>query len=170
MELNKAFTIAGLEFEPLTLAHVEALLPMYKEPETHKYIPPLRDKSTTFYTAFLGDKVIKNSTGVGFWVVRESGSSAIIGTANLNLFEPLNVVHVGCHLYRSYWGHGWGTRIISALIRYGFEVRNLPIIHAIVSPNHAVSKAMLSTVGFTFLKEEPLQGETVEVYQIRPQK
>lgn len=166
MEKISTFTFKNLYFEPLTLRHVEELLPMYMEKDSNKYIPPLQHKSMTFYTSFLADKVIQNGTEVGFWVVKKSAEGPLIGTANLNVYAANRMLHTGCHLKTEYWGHGYGTICVEAMVNYGFTQRKLNAIHAIVTPNHMASKRMLEKAGMRYLREEELPGEVVDIYQI----
>lgn len=167
MEKVTTFTFKELFFEPLTLSHVDELLPMYFEEDSNKFIPPLLNKSRTFYTTFLANKVIKNGSEQGFWIVRTSAKGPILGTANLNIYAENNMLQAGCHLKRTFWGKGYGSICTEAMINYGFEQRNLNVVHAIVSKGHDASKRMLEKAGMTYLRDEELTDEVVEIYQIK---
>ncbi|WP_170227131.1 GNAT family N-acetyltransferase [Luteibaculum oceani] len=47
----------------------------------------------------------------------------MVGTVNLNFFEPLNVYHVGCHLSRGIWNKGFATELLNGVILWGGNVK-----------------------------------------------
>jgi len=93
MTLATARTIST----PLVKEDFDTLIEMYLEPDSNKYIKPLNDKSREFYLDFLNEKLSQNEIAIGFWGVRSSTTNAIIGTTNLNFFEPIGAYHIGCH-------------------------------------------------------------------------
>ena len=152
--------------KPLSTNDFESLLEMYFEPGTNDYIAPLKDKTESFYRAFLEKKVLSNVEQISFWTVRDRVSSQIMGTMNLNLFEPLNIIHVGAHLKKDFWNQGYGKELFIRILRYGFEERKLPFIHAIVEVNHKVSKRLLTRLGFKLNRFAEVNGETLEIMRI----
>ena len=143
---------------------------MYLEPDSNKFIPPLRNKSPEEYKDFLSGKIKNNnnSEGLGFWAVRTKENNRLIGTANLNRLKVLNLVHTGIHLRRADWNKGFASEIISELLDYGFNTLKLSEIHGICSSGHIVSEKMLIKAGLVFQETILLNGEAAGIYKITP--
>ncbi|MCG8575496.1 MAG: GNAT family N-acetyltransferase [Flavobacteriales bacterium] len=151
---------------PLEQNHFDSLIEMYLEPESNKYVAPLRDKPKSFFQGFLERKLAQNEMELGFWVVLENDSSKVIGTVNLNWFFPLSIFHIGCHLKRDYWNKGFATELLSALIHYGFEIKKVDQIHGIVEKDNSVSKKLMGNLGFEFDRAERLENMPLEIYKL----
>jgi len=151
--------------EKLSPEHFDSLIEMYLEPDSNKYVTPLKNRDKIFFTEFLRKKLSANEKEIGFWTVKEKSSDQIIGTVNLNLFERLNLVHVGCHLKRDYWNLGFGKELFSRMIRYGIEERELSEIHGIIETENQVSKRLLLGLGFKFARKDILDSTPIEIYK-----
>lgn len=151
--------------EKLKSEHFDALIEMYLEPDSNKFVTPLKNRDKDFFLNFLEKKMSANEKVVGFWTVKEKSSDQIIGTVNLNLFGRLNLVHVGCHLKRDYWNLGFGKELFSRMIHYGIEERELSEIHGIIEMENQVSKRLLLGLGFTFIRKDILDDTPIEIYK-----
>jgi [ribosomal protein S5]-alanine N-acetyltransferase len=151
--------------EKLNPKHFDSLIEMYLEPDSNKFVTPLKDRDKDFFLKFLKKKMNANEKEVGFWTVKEKYSDQIIGTVNLNLFERLNLVHVGCHLKRDYWNLGFGKELFSRMIHYGIEERELSEIHGIIEMENQVSKRLLLGLGFTLVRQDILDDTPIEIYK-----
>lgn len=78
--------------------------------------------------------------GVDF-VVEFDGK--VVGKAGFWRFPEIGYI-----LHPDYWGKGFATEAISALIQHGFEVHNIPEIIADVDPRNIGSIRMLEKLGF----------------------
>lgn len=150
----------------------DELLEMFIEKDTFKYIKPLKGKSIEEYSAFLYSKLEANAQFkvMGYWVVREKGSNALIGTLN---YYPIpessgfTFKHIGAHFKRDFWGQGYSKELLSRLITYIKEELKEEEVLAILESEHIVSKKMLASLGFVFLKFIELGGETIEMHQLK---
>lgn len=150
----------------------EELLEMFLEKDSFKYIKPLKDKSKEEYLAFLQSKLKVNAQFkvMGYWVVREKGTNALIGTLN---YYPMpessgfTFKHIGAHFSRDFWGQGYSKELLSRLIVYLQEELNEKEILAILESEHVVSKKMLASLGFAFLKFVQLGDETIEMHRLK---
>lgn len=160
---------ATIEF--LKESDFDELLEMFKEKDTFKYIKLLQDKTTEEYKAFLYSKLESNAQFkvMGYWVVREKKTNALIGTLN---YYPMpessgyTFKHIGAHFKRAFWGKGYSKELLSELITYLRKDVGETEILAILQSEHIVSKKMLARLGFTFLKFFDLKGETLEMHQL----
>ncbi len=151
---NSKFTTERTAVRPIQESDIECLLRMYQEPESCRFIPPLLDKNDEEYREILLGKIKSNQdNGVGFWTVWDKVTGDLIGTLNLYYSDQFKVEHIGLHLSRNYWSKGFGTELMTALIQYGFKVRDLSAIHAIINHDHVVSQRLFSKLGF-LLKEK----------------
>ena len=117
------------QIRPLKENDFEPLTSMYLEPESNKYVTPLRNNNKDFFSDFLKKKLNQNKSIQGFWVVLEKNTNEIIGSVNLNFFQPLTLTHIGCHLKKEFWNKGFASEILKTIIEYGFNERGLEEIH-----------------------------------------
>lgn len=166
MQLRTARTF----ITPISENDFSEILEMYNEPDSFKFITPLLDKDDAFYLEFLKGKVETNKSILGFWTVRDRTTNNFIGTVNLNQFKNSEIIHIGSHLSNKFWNKGFSTELLPALIDYGFNVRKLEYINAILSIDHIVSKKLLTKLGFEFFEEFEIEGEVLHLYRIRSGK
>lgn len=84
------------------------------------------------------------------------------------LLEPLPDQHglptkdyeVGWHLERAFWGKGYATEAGRGMLNYGFSVLKLPVIYAVVKPEHHASIRVTQRLGMK------LVGKTKQYYGI----
>jgi len=151
---------------PLESSDFELLLEMYLEPDSNKYIAPLKDRSPEFYLNFLRKKLEQNQRELGFWVAVEKTSKQIIGTVNLNTYAPLAIKHIGCHLRTAFWGKSYASELLSAMVKYGFEERDLPCIHGVFERENLASRRLMKKLGFSFKCNENVNAVDLEVHQL----
>lgn len=149
--------------KPLSLEDFDSLLEMYREPKSFEFISPFKNKTDTFFLNFLEGKLLQNESQVGFWTVHNKLTNKIMGTMNLYLFAPLNIIHLGGHLKSEYWNKGFGKELFQKVVTFGLEERKLQHIYAIVETKHAVSKKLLTGLGFESFKTVEMNGDTLEI-------
>ena len=138
---------------PLIESDIPEILEMYLEPDSFKFISPHKDKSKEYYQSFLQGKLAANKKALGFWSVRLNATNEFVGTVNLNQFQDSEITHIGCHLKSAVWNKGFATELMKELMKYGFEVRNLKVIHGIVEEGNIISAKLMKRLGFDFLEE-----------------
>lgn len=83
--------------------------------------------------------------------LRESGKLiGSVGLVNDAKRENENVRMVGYSIGEEYWGNGYMTEAVKALIIYGFEEMKLDMISAYCYPHNQRSKRVLSKCGFVY--------------------
>lgn len=152
---------------PLKEADFQAIILMYFEPDSNKFIPPLQNKSIEEYQAFLQKKVLQgnHSKELGMWTIRLKDTQEFIGTASLNILEVLQLTHLGAHLARAAWGKGYATEVLKILSHHGLKTLKLSTIHALVEEEHHASKNMLVKIGMSYYKTIDLYGVQVALYR-----
>lgn len=97
------------------------------------------------------DEIFINKEGV-FGIVLK-GTGRLIGTVGLiedPKRENKRARMLGYAMSEKYWGHGYMTEAVKAVIRYGFEKQDLSIISAYCYPHNARSKSVIRKCGFEY--------------------
>lgn len=100
-------------------------------------------------------------------VLKESGK--VIGSAGLisdhkRAYDRVKMV--GYALGEAYWGRGYMTEAVRALVDYGFETLDLVMISAYCYPSNERSRGVLKKLGFEYegtlsLCEKSINGEVL---------
>lgn len=121
---------------------VPALHAIYSNPETMRYWskPPFEQTSQTeaFVEAVMA---AEPSTTIEFVIELEGD---VIGRAGF-----WQGSEIGYLFHPAYWGQGFGTEAIAALLAFGFDTRGLAEATADVDPENAGSIALLKRLGFS---------------------
>lgn len=157
---------ARAKISPLQTSDIDEVIMMYHEKDSNKYIAPLLNKSDDYYKDFLAKKISDNKSEVKFWTVRSIENDEFIGTINLNDFMDKGLTHIGCHLALNYWGRGYATELLKPIINYGFTIRKLEFIHAIIHPDNLASIHLFKKLGFNYLKPLELDSSTLDIFKL----
>ena len=90
------------------------------------------------------------------WAITLKGEDSLIGSCGYSWHLGRHFGAIGYDLARLYWKQGIMTEAIGALLRFGFEVRNLHRIEARVRRGNEASMRLLRRLGF---QEEGLLRE-----------
>ncbi|MBH8563419.1 GNAT family N-acetyltransferase [Nostoc sp. CENA67] len=144
----------------------EAVFKIYSNPEVTYFLGNgARSTSVESTRQRLIDWTHEVKNGTGSWAIVEKDTKTIVGTI---LLEPLPDQHrlptedyeVGWHLRRASWGKGYATEAGRGMLNYGFSVLNLPVIYAVVKPEHDASIRVTQRLGM-----KPM-GKTKQYYGI----
>ncbi|WP_069658807.1 GNAT family N-acetyltransferase [Arcticibacter eurypsychrophilus] len=124
------------------------------DPEVHRYLGnnPIKDiKQARQVITFIQQQYVTN--GIGRLAIIEKETNSFVGWGGFKLItEPTNG-HQGYHdlgyrLIRRYWGKGYATESSLAVVEYGFNQLNLPVIHAMANLENLSSRKVLEKTGF----------------------
>lgn len=85
--------------------------------------------------------------GYGVWATLERDSGECVGFHLLNEVQSGNAIQVGYRLFPQFWGKGYATEMSMALLRYGYEQLQLPMITANAHRENAASLHVLEKCG-----------------------
>jgi [ribosomal protein S5]-alanine N-acetyltransferase len=85
--------------------------------------------------------------GLGIWMTIERATNAPVGIHLINQIQGESIVQVGFGLAKSAWGKGYATEMASALLRYAFEVLELPRMAGIANTSNVASQRVLEKIG-----------------------
>ncbi|MFC4066248.1 GNAT family N-acetyltransferase [Actinoplanes subglobosus] len=150
---------------------LDALTPMYADPEVMRYI---RDGSvqTREETAAHLDRMRQHwdEHGFGLFAAESLATGELTGWVGLAvpafLPEILPAVEIGWRLGRSFWGAGLATEGARAALRFGLVDRGLERLVSIRDPENVRSARVMEKIGLIFDRRTtvPGNGRTVDVY------
>lgn len=86
------------------------------------------------------------------WAVREKTSGDYIGGCGINRFEPeRHVAVIGYEFHREFWGKGYATEAVSAVIEFAFSSscpKKVNRIEAYTMQGNLASESLLHKLGF----------------------
>ena len=92
------------------------------------------------------------------WGITLKGKDSLIGTCGYSWHLGPQFGAIGYDLVRLYWKQGIMTEAVQALLRFGFEVRNLHRVEARVRLGNDASMRLLQRLGF---QEEGMLRESL---------
>ena len=89
--------------------------------------------------------------GMGAWGIEHRSDQRLIGIANFSRPHPINRrVEMGYTIARAYWGQGYATEAVKALLLFGINQMDLVRIEAVCLPEHRASVRVLEKAGMQF--------------------
>jgi ribosomal-protein-alanine N-acetyltransferase len=117
-----------LELRPLTMDDLDALAPIYRDPEVRKYFPEgtLTSEQTREELEWIID-VYYAQHGFGLWATIHKQTNEFIGRCGLLpwTIDGRSEVEVAYLLARAFWGRGLGTEAARAILAHGFDELHL---------------------------------------------
>ncbi len=132
------------------------------------------------------DNTQKSKNGTGSWAVVQKDIARVIGHIALlclpdleevrpdHVIEPfpdgmsVEYFEIGWHFRPASWGFGYATEAARALIEYGFEVLDLPVVFAIAQPENKRSLAVMKRLGMQYdgLTTRCYGGQSLHLYRL----
>jgi GrpB-like predicted nucleotidyltransferase (UPF0157 family)/RimJ/RimL family protein N-acetyltransferase len=108
--------------------------------------------------------------GMGFCLVFEKESGDFVGEAGLFhlLFDDTQPeLELGYHLHKKFWGKGYGTELVKALVRWGFQHLSVNKLISTTYPDNVASQKVLTKAGFDCMRKKQLpDGKELFWYEI----
>jgi len=158
MDLKTLFTpfpvllTPSLILRALQLSDLDDLYEYASDPEIDHYVPwehykhseEARNNLNEFLEEYQKD-------GLGAWGIEHRADNKLIGIINTSIPHRTNRrVEMGYTISRAYWGRGFATEAVQAVIQFGFEKMDLVRIEAVVLPDNIASARVLEKVGMKF--------------------
>lgn len=149
------FSTSRLTIRPWTFEDLEAFFVIYGDPKVME--PLLATAIGSLEEA--RQRMAKNfqtaesyPPGLGFWAIERIEDARVVGSLILKPLPNDTRVEVGWHLGSAHWGNGYATEAGRGALRYGFEIRDLGEIFAIVRAENERSLAVCGRIGLKFLE------------------
>ncbi|MDX9827421.1 MAG: GNAT family protein [Spirochaetia bacterium] len=147
---------------------IKFLVDFWMDEEHTKFTGGPRDKM------FLIDEfreVAENPRGLEYdlWPLELKNSHELVGQAGFipKTIKDNEYVELNYYIDKSKWGKGFAKEIAKALIEYGFTVKKLDKIIAIIDPENEASKAVAKASGMKYWINETRSGKIKSVYCIK---
>ena len=151
-----------------TDADVEAIAPVFLDPEVMQYIPGGVLPGSAAVKAMLvhyAEEQIKR--GFTFWAVVERATGEVVGEAGLGIFEQTGDVELGWTLARDRWGRGYVTEAAGACLAAGLADLDVPRIIAVVDAENERSKRVAERLEMRFVARLEAFGRPQVLYEAR---
>ncbi len=126
------------------------LLEAWSDEETMRYFGtlPLTRRAEALEEIYAFREQVVAGEGIR-WILTERGRDEYIGDVGYFEFASEHArAEVGFLLARPYWKRGLMTEALAAVLEYGFHVKNLHRIEALVDPRNSACRRVLERSGF----------------------
>jgi len=158
MDLKTLFTpfptlsTPHLILRALRTTDLDDLYEYASDPEIDRYVPWEHYKNIEEARENLNEFLEEyEKDGLGSWGIEHRTDKKLIGIINTSIPHRINRrVELGYTISRAYWGKGYATEAVQAVIQFGFEKMDLVRIEAVVLPEHLASARVLQKAGMQF--------------------
>lgn len=152
---------------------VDALAPMYADPEVMRFIRDgkVRTREETA-AAIAAYEQAWDAVGFGLFAVELRDGGELAGWVGLAepefLPEIMPAVEIGWRLGRPYWGRGIATEAAREVLRFAFAYARLPRVVSVCQVDNAASLRVVRRLGMTEDRETvvPSHGRRVKVFTL----
>jgi RimJ/RimL family protein N-acetyltransferase len=161
-------TTARLLMRPVAASDVDALVPIYTDPEVTRFFrEPVANRAAV--RRMVERRLVRQrEPGMGSWVLLLDGQLAGIGHLWPSKELPGSVPEAGWMLHRAHWGRGIATEAATAIITHGLYQLGLPAVWALVHRENKSSLAVTSRLGLLDVGEGEYYGATHRVFVALP--
>ena len=150
------FETARLIHRPLTMDDVDALAPIYADPEIRRYFPEgtlTREQTKEEIEWIIGNYYGKHGYGLWATVLKETG--ALIGRCGLIPWQQTSGLEteMAYLLAKPYWGRGLAGEAAGGIIDYAFGTLGLTKLVCYVLPDNKASARVAQKAGMRFERE-----------------
>lgn len=103
------------------------------------------------------------------WPLELKTTHELVGHAGFipKTIKDKEYIELNYYIDKSKWGKGYAKEIAKALIEYGFMVKKLDKIIAIIDPENEASKAVAKASGMNYWINDTRSGKIKSVYSIK---
>jgi ribosomal-protein-alanine N-acetyltransferase len=156
---------ARLLLRPLSLDDVDAMAPMYADPEVMTFVGGVKTRQETAERITLIMSLFTEQ-GFGLFGVVEKSSGNLLGRAGLIVqqVEGAREVELAYGLKRQAWGQGYATEAITAVREWGFRRLPEPRLISLVHAANLRSVRVAERLGARHDRDVDYQGQRVRLY------
>lgn len=139
-----------LLLRPLRADDAPGMYAIYSDPQTMRYWSAQEIGNLEAAARMVSDDLRLQLDGTAaFWAVVLPQTGRVIGKFTLFAINPENRrAEIGYVLHRQFWGKGYGTEVLGAMIEAAFDAYQLHRLEADIDPDNAASLALLKKFGF----------------------
>ncbi|MBY0545527.1 MAG: GNAT family N-acetyltransferase [Gammaproteobacteria bacterium] len=153
------------------LSHLPDLIALRADPGVMQYIGQKGTTQTREEVEQFLDRAMTYQTkhGFGFCSVFDKENGDFVGQAGLchpGLDDKETDIEIAYRLHKRYWGKGYATELVRALIAWGFEHLPVSKLIAVINPNNNASRRVLEKVDMLYTGKRDYRGVQVDCYEI----
>lgn len=157
VNLLPTFQTERLTLRPLRLADAGALLAMYSDEETMRFVPSLPHQNLAETEKHVAHEL--GMAGSANWAICWGDSDEAIG--HIHYLGQTRVPGMGYIIKRAYWGQGVVVEAARVLLDYGFDVLGHDRVELWIDETNAASQRVAQKLGFG------LRGRLAQRYKHR---
>ncbi|WP_018754950.1 GNAT family N-acetyltransferase [Paenibacillus terrigena] len=141
-----------LHLRKMKVSDSSSLFKIWSDPDVTKFMNVSRftDENQAKEMINLLDDLSRDSKAIRFSIIKKE-SNEIIGSCGYNSFDFENEkAEIGYDIAKSFWGRGYASEAICALLDHAFSSLKLNRIEAKVDPENVNSIKLLQKLNFTF--------------------
>ncbi len=141
---------------------------LHTDTDVMKYMGGIKSKET-IQKWLESDRVHYEKQGFTMGSVFKKNSHEFIGRAGLvylNHDDTQPDIEIGYILGHKYWGQGYGTELVLALIDWGFSNLAISRLVAVTRPENSKSRYLLDKCGLHYVKNTVFQQLNFLLYEI----
>ncbi|WP_313641057.1 GNAT family protein [Paenibacillus sp.] len=141
-----------LHLRKMKVSDSPSLFKIWSDPEVTKFmnINCFTDENQAKDMIKLLDEFSQDNKAIRFSII-EMDSNEIIGSCGFNFLDYENAkAEIGYDIAKAFWGRGYASEAICALLDYAFSSLKLNRIEAKVEPENVKSVKVLQKLNFTF--------------------
>lgn len=147
----------------IRIADIDEVKQLYLNPEVRRYLGGVRDEESLAPMI----EAVKVAEGqLPYWVVREKMTQEFMGTVSLDVHHEGVHTEVSYQFMPKWWGAGYASEIVRAVITYAFEEMNLPVILAETQTANLASCKMLEKIGMKLERKLVRFGAQQSLYAL----
>lgn len=151
------------------LSDGDDVLEFYGDSETMRYVSggtPWTTEETKTDVISTYVKQYTHCSKLGTWAVVFKETGQVIGHAILKKLDSTESIEVAYLVSRKLWNKGYGTEVLTALMRYAKTFLSTDKLVAITSPENTSSRIVLEKKGFCYVGVRQYYGYTVSYFEI----
>ncbi len=160
-------TTERLVLREMSMDDTEPYFVIRADEEMNKYIPNARPKNLEETQAVIERmrSYARDNKSVA-WTIADKATNQMVGSMCLWTMQGTDDSwEVGYAILTEHQNKGLMSEALQATVKYGFEVMNLPMIHAYTHKDNASSRRMLEKNGFT--RNTALEATQAEIEDMK---
>lgn len=98
------------------------------------------------------------------WAVIEKDTNKLIGTGLVYFEEEYNLFEVGYNFGKEYWGHGYATETMDAVVDYARNTLGVKELVGRYAKENPASGNVMKKLGFVYCKDIPYEANEGQVH------
>ncbi len=160
---SHSFESKRLKYSPISESNFDELHEMFLDKETMKHIPVEINRNETKKKL---NKMLENwkDFGYGIFAVVLKEEDTFIGYCGFT--KEKDATSFGYVFCSKYFGNGYGSEAVKAVLDYSFKILKLSNVVAYVSPENTASKKILSKSNFSFVNTFEFNDHSMELWKL----